>query len=88
MPHPGESQAVLSTAPEIQVVAVGGSPYTFVAADPGRVVVQGGTVTLIEVGRGGTFVTTGITVGIVPVSRGDSVRVTYAMIPTMNYFKG
>lgn len=87
MPHPGEIVGVLSTAPAQAAVAPGASPYTFTAPDPGRIVIQGGTVSLIELGRGGAFVTTGIAVGIVAMSRGDQVRVTYAVAPTMTYFK-
>lgn len=87
MPHAGETQSVLSTAPAVQAVTPGASPYTFTAPDPGKLVVQGGTVSLIELGRGSTFVTTGLTSGIVPVARGDLVRVTYTVVPTVNFFR-
>ena len=88
MPHPGEMQAALSTAPAIQTVAVTASPFTFIASDPGRVIVRGGTVSLVEVERYGVFVDMGIIAGPIPMSRGDSIRVTYIVAPTMNYFKG
>lgn len=85
--HAGEQQALLSAAPPKEVVVLGASPATFTAVDLGTFIVQAGTVTKIELGRGGVFVDVGVTVGCVPVSRGDQVRVTYAVLPTTNYFK-
>jgi predicted Rossmann-fold nucleotide-binding protein len=88
MPHSDELWAVLGTTAPMVSVVPGASPFTYTAPDPGRVVVQGGTVTLIEVGRQGTFVLAGVIAGVLPVSRGDQVRVTYAVAPTMTFFKG
>lgn len=87
MPHIGEEHAFLSGPPVIQSVVPGVSPYTYVAPDSGNVTIQAGTVTLIELGRLGTFVTTGLTLGIIPVARGDQIRITYAVAPTMNFFR-
>lgn len=68
-------------------ITVGASVFSYKATDNGNVFVTGGTVTLIEYGRGGVFTTTGLTAGIVPVSKGDTVRVTYAVLPTMTFIK-
>jgi predicted Rossmann-fold nucleotide-binding protein len=87
MPHHDETLSLMLETAPLAGVAVGASPFTYVAQDSGRLVVQGGTVSLIELGRKGTFVTTGITTGVIPVSRGDSVRVTYTVLPTLTFFK-
>jgi predicted Rossmann-fold nucleotide-binding protein len=68
-------------------ITVGASPFSSKAPADGVVIVTGGTVSVIEIGRGGVFTTTGLTVGIVPVSRGDTVRVTYAVLPTMTFIR-
>lgn len=87
MPHSDETLSLLTETAPLAPVTVGASPFTYVAPDAGRVVVQGGTVSLIELGRKATFVALGITAGVVPVSRGDSVRVTYTVLPTLTFFK-
>lgn len=88
MPHSDETSALLSATAPLSSVAVGASPYTYVAPDNGKLVVQGGTVSLIELGRKSSFVTTGIIAGLVPVARGDQVRITYTVVPTVTFFKG
>lgn len=87
MPHSDETLSLLTETTPLAAVTVGASPFTYVAQDAGRIVVQGGTVSLIELGRKASFVTLGITAGVIPVSRGDSVRVTYTVLPTMTFFK-
>jgi predicted Rossmann-fold nucleotide-binding protein len=88
MPHSDETSSLLAATAPLAALTPGASPYTYVASDNGRVVVQGGTVSLIELGRKGSFVTTGLTAGVVPVSRGDQLRVTYTVVPNMTFFKG
>lgn len=88
MPHSDESSSLLSSTAPLASVVVGASPFTFVAPDPGKLVVQGGTVSLVELGRKGSFATTGITAGVIPVARGDQVRVTYSVLPTATFFRG
>lgn len=88
MPHSDEVSSLLSSTAPLASVAVGASPFTYVAPDPGKLVVQGGTVSLVELGRKGSFVTTGILTGVLPVARGDQVRITYAVLPTMTFFRG
>lgn len=89
MPHSGELLALLSATAPIAGVAVGASPFTYIAPDNGRLVLRGGLVSTVEIGRKGVFTTVGITNGAVPVSRGDQLRVTYATWwPTITFFKG
>lgn len=88
MPHPEETLGLLLpsfNAPA--AITVGASVFSYKAPDAGIVIVTGGTVSVIEYGRGGVFTTTGLTTGVVPVSKGDTVRVTYAVLPTMTFIK-
>lgn len=62
------------------------SPFTFVAAQRGFVIVQGGTVSMIQFSRGGVQnYNTGATTGVFPLSAGDSLIVTYSGIPAMTF---
>jgi len=66
-------------------VTPGASPYTFTndtgyAAD---MIISIGTVTLVEFGRAGVFTNTGVVAGMFRLSPFDSIRVTYAVAPTM-----
>lgn len=89
MPHPGELLALLSATAPSAGVAVGASPFTYVAPDNGRVVLRGGLVSTVEVGRSNVFTTVGINNGTMPVSKGDQIRVTYATWwPVLTFFKG
>lgn len=89
MPHIGEEIAKLSSPPAIQALVIGASPYSYVVPDDGKIVLQGGTVSVVELGRAGVFVVTGFTTAaVLPVSRGDTVRITYTVAPTVNYFRG
>lgn len=88
MPHSDETLASLVINTPVSGVTPGASPYTYTAPNDGNIIVQGGTVTVIELGRNGTFATTGLTAGVVPMKRGDQLRVTYAVAPTMTFFKG
>lgn len=89
MPHPGELLTLLSATAPSTGVAVGASPFTYVAPANGTVVLRGGLVSTVEIGRSGSFTTAGILNGAVSVSKGDQLRVTYATWwPTMTFFKG
>lgn len=88
MPHTDEVLGLMAATAPPATVAPGASPYTYVATDPGALVIQGGTVSLVELGRKGTFVTTGLTTTVLNLLRGDQVRVTYVVAPTMTFFKG
>lgn len=88
MPHIDEHTALQLATTSLVSVAVGASPFTYVAPDNGKLVIQGGTVSLIELGRKGSFVTVGLVAGVTPVVKGDQVRITYTVPPTLTFFKG
>ena len=87
MPHHDETMARMLPPVGPQTVTPTGSPFSWVSADSGNLIVTGGTVSLLEVGRTGTFVTAGILAGFVPVARGDTVRITYVVAPTISFWK-
>lgn len=65
-----------------------GSPYTYTAPSNGVIVISVGTVTVIEYGRSGAFYVVGLIAGLFPILNGDSIRVTYAVAPTMTFLPG
>ena len=69
-------------AQPVQVISVGGSPYSYTAPFSGCVVVTGGTVSAIAISRQGTSVATGLTAGIFPLSRSDILVITHTGAPT------
>lgn len=82
------AQPVLSNGASVAPVAItpGASPYTYQNASSyaASVVVQGGTVTKVEFSRDGTtFFDIGVLAGMIALSAYDSLRVTYAVAPTM-----
>ena len=86
MPHQDETLGLQLPSLRAPVgIAPTGSPFTYQASTSGTVMVAAGTVTIIEWGRGGVFTITGLLAAMVPVSAGDSVRVTYAVAPTMTF---
>ena len=74
---------VLPTGIAAAAVTIGASPFSYVAADEGHLIVRCGTVSLIEIGRDGAFTNIGVTAGPVPLSQGDTARVTYTVAPTL-----
>lgn len=87
MPHHDETMARLLSPVAPQTITPSGSPFSWVSADYGNLIVSGGTVSLLEVGRNGTFVTAGVLAGFVPVARGDTVRLTYVVAPSVSFWK-
>jgi hypothetical protein len=71
----------------VAVIAVGPSPFTYLAPVGGSVIVQGGTTTQIQFTRGdGNFYVVGTTAGMFPVAQGDSLVVTYSLGPPTAVF--
>jgi len=71
-------------APSAQTVTA--SPYTYTnnTVNDQSEIVQGGTVSKIEFSRnGGSFIDIGVTAGMFALSPLDSLRVTYAVAPTI-----
>jgi len=89
MPHAGELSDLLGRTQPQTAIAVGASPFTYVAPDNGTVFVQGGYMQSVEIGRNGTFTLAGSLRGAYAVQRGDQVRVTYGTWwPVMSFMKG
>ncbi len=74
-----------SQASAIQSITVGSSPYTYIAAFNGTILVTGGTVSAIAIVRQSTSLATGLTSGLFPLSRLDQLVVTYSGTPTMKF---
>lgn len=68
-------------------VTVGASPYSYTPTDDGLVVVVGGTVSALAYGRNGVFTGLGLLAGLVPIKSGDTLRITYAVAPTVSFIK-
>lgn len=74
--------------PNIMSLTVGISPFSYVAKEPGNLVISGGTVSAIVLTRGAislTLFTSTANVRIIPVGINDTVTVTYSVLPTMNF---
>lgn len=62
------------------------SPFTYVAAERGFMIVTGGTVGVVQFSRdGSTNYITGQTAGCFPLSQGDTLILTYSVAPTMTW---
>lgn len=68
-------------------VTVGASPYSYTPTDDGLVVVTGGTVSALDYGRNGVFTGLGLLAGLAPIKAGDTLRITYAVAPTVSFIK-
>lgn len=79
----------LSQPAPVDALTVGASPYVYTPGTAGACIVSGGTVSAIAISRddGTTWLATGLTSGAFPLERTDSIRVTYAVLPTMNFLQ-
>ena len=69
-------------------IAVGTSPFRYVAPEGGSVIVNGGSTTQISMSRdGANYFITGLTAGVFPLAQGDTLQVTFpGALPTMTFF--
>lgn len=69
-------------------ITVTASPFVYTAVIRGQLHVDGGTVSAIEFSRDGgtTWFDAGITAGFVQMDSRDQARITYTVLPTVNYF--
>lgn len=75
-------QQFTQAPPSVSAIAVGASPFPYVAKEPGFIFVSDGTVTAIHLIRGSDDLNfTGQK--LVPVSINDTVIVTYSVLPTV-----
>jgi hypothetical protein len=76
-------------APSIQSIVVGVSPFSYKANNIGQIVVRGGTVSAIALIRGSATIPGNIidfTGALsVLVSIGDIVKITYSVLPTVQF---
>ena len=68
-----------------QTIAVGASPFSYLALSKGSMLVKGGTVSAITITRSATTLT-GLTAGFIPLANGDTITVTYAALPAMVWY--
>lgn len=63
-------------------IAMTGSPFQYLASEPGFLSISGGTVSATVLTRNGTAINPG---NPAPVSNGDVVTITYTVAPTVNF---
>lgn len=85
MPHIGEKAEVVGNRGVAQSVTPTGSAFSYTAPANGIIILSGGTVSIIEYGRGASFYVVGLLAGSFAVVRGDTIRITYAIVPTMTF---
>src|SRR5258708_2468744 len=77
-------QQFTTAPPGISQSTLGPSPFSYVAAEPGQLIVNNGTVSKIEIIRGNVSLdVTGTK--IVPVSVADTVKITFSAVPMVNF---
>lgn len=81
------STALAATSADPTPIVVGASPFTQAAANDGVAIVSGGTVSLIEYGRNAVFTNLGVIAGEFFMFAGDSLRITYTVVPTVNFIR-
>lgn len=75
----------LTQQPEaISNIVVGPSPFLFTANNVGQVFIRGGTVSLVQFIRGTTIIDM-LLVREILVSIGDTIRITYSVLPTIQF---
>lgn len=87
MPHVGHYESMTLGLPGAYELAIGASPATVSPGRRGLLLVSGGIVVFIEYGRGATFTTLNMTAGLIPLAAGDTVRITYAVAPTITFIQ-
>lgn len=81
-------QQFTQAPPDFADVSLGGSPFLYIAKEPGTIFVSGGTVSSITLTRGRITIiiaTSTATPRLIPVGIEDSVSVTYSVLPTIQF---
>lgn len=68
----------------IMDITVGASPFSYVAKQPGMLVISGGTIGAVQFERGTTTISMG-TARAFSVEIGDTVITTYSVLPTLKF---
>jgi hypothetical protein len=78
-------------APAVVNIVVGVSPFSYRANNIGQIIVRGGTVSNISLIRGNPIILSNVinfTGALsVPVSIGDIVKITYSVLPTVQFLE-
>jgi hypothetical protein len=81
-------QQLVQQAPEVAAITVGASPFSYTANANGNLIISGGTVSVIDLIRGTVTILIATSTAIpriVPISIGDTVKVTYSVLPTLQF---
>ena len=77
-------QQFTQAPPSFVRVTVGASIFSYVAKEPGFIIVKGGTVSAIHLTRG--LLTIDVTgQKLIPVAVQDTITVTYSVLPTIKF---
>lgn len=72
--------------PSFDPIAVGVSPFEYIAREPGNIAITGGTITNVTLIRGVDSLSFGsATNRIIPVAINDVLEVTYSVLPTLTF---
>lgn len=77
-------QQLTQAPPAIQNITVGASPFSYTPNSKGQVFIRGGNVTTVSLIRGSTEIDMG-TDRTILISIGDTVKVTYTILPTLQF---
>lgn len=65
-------------------ITLTGSPFEYIAREPGNLFVSGGTISLITLTRGTETLTVTGSI-LIPVAVADVVEITYSVLPTIKF---
>jgi hypothetical protein len=77
-------QQFTSPPANILSVIVGASPFSYVAKQPGMLIISGGTVSAVNFTRGNITISMGTSEAF-PVEIADTISVTYSVLPTIKF---
>jgi hypothetical protein len=66
-------------------LVINGSPYIYQSKEQGMITIEGGTLTSVEFIRGSFSTNLGNAQRIIPVQIKDIIRVTYSVLPIINF---
>ncbi len=70
--------------PSFLDITLSGSPFEYVAVEPGNLFISGGAISLITLTRGTETITVSGSI-LVPVAVADTVEITYTVAPTVKF---
>lgn len=76
-------QQFTQAPPNFMPQTLSGSPFTYVASEPGTIAIEGGTVTTVTLTRGVNSII--ITDQLIPVAIADTLIIAYSVLPTVTF---